>query len=112
MERPLLLSLFFISLVSCIDKSHSSHVDTSTAKNIDTIASPQSKAYTDSTVTLFGDNSYKLTLHIFDTANDYDAERNNAVLTFSRLNGNQKEIFFCDTVFCMYPDIEFQDFNN
>jgi hypothetical protein len=61
---------------------------------------------------VFGDNSYKLALHIFDTANDYDAERNNAVLIFSRLNGYQKEIFFRDSMFCMYPDIDFQDFNN
>jgi hypothetical protein len=112
MERPLLLSLLFISLASCVDKSHSSHVDTSAAKTIDTIAKPQSKTYTDSTVTVLGDNSYKLALHIFDTANDYDAERNNAVLIFNRLNGNQKEIFFRDSMFCMYPDIDFQDFNN
>jgi hypothetical protein len=112
MERLLLLSLLFISLASCVDKSHSSNVDASAAITIDTIARPQSKTYTDSTVRVFGDNSYKLALHIFDTANDYDAERNNAVLIFSRLNGNQKEIFFRDSMFCMYPDIDFQDFNN
>jgi hypothetical protein len=87
-------------------------VDASAAITIDTIARPQSKTYTDSTVRVFGDNSYKLALHIFDTANDYDAERNNAVLIFNRLNGNQKEIFFRDSMFCMYPDIDFQDFNN
>ena len=112
MERPLIFSLLFISLVSCVDKSHSSRVDTNAAKSIDTIARPQSKAYTDRTVTLFGDNSYKLALHIFDTSNVYDEEKNNAVLTFSRLSGNQKEIFFSDSMFCMYPDIDFQDFNN
>lgn len=112
MERPLLLTLLLISLASCVDKSHSSHVDRSAAKTSDTIARPQSKTHTDSSVTLFDDNSYKLTLHIFDTTNDYNAERNNAVLIFSRLNVNQKEIFFRDSMFCMYPEIDFQDFNN
>ncbi|MFL5740215.1 MAG: XAC2610-related protein [Flavisolibacter sp.] len=112
MERPLLISLFFISLTSCFDKSKSSHVDTTIAKSVDTTIKPPTEIYTDSTVTLFGDNTYKLTLHIFDTANDYDAERKNAVLTFSRLNGNQTEIFFRDSMFSMYPNIDFQDFNN
>jgi hypothetical protein len=112
MERPLLISLFFILLASCFDKSKSPHADTIIAKSTDTTLKPQTEIYTDSTVTLFDDDSYKLTLHIFDTANDYDAERNNAVLTFSRLNGNQKKIFFHDSIFCLHPDIDFQDFNN
>jgi hypothetical protein len=112
MKILLLISLLFISLASCFDKSPSSHVDTRTAKTSDTTAKLENGTYTDSTVILFGDNSYKLTLHIFDTANDYDAEKNNAVLTFSRQYGNQKELFFNDSMFCMYSDIGFQDFNN
>ncbi|MBS1575885.1 MAG: hypothetical protein JST09_11335 [Bacteroidetes bacterium] len=112
MERPLLFSLFFISLALCFDKSQSTHIDTLIVKSTDTISRPQTKIYTDSVVTLFDDDSYKLTLHIFDTTNDYDAERNNVVLTFSKLNGNQRKIFFQDTMFCMHPGIGFQDFNN
>lgn len=112
MERPLLLCLAFISLTSCFDKSHSSLVNTMTAKTSDIITRPRSEIHTDSAVTLFDDSSYKLTVRIFDTANDYNAERNNAVLTFSRLNENQRETFFCDSMFCMYPNIDFQDFNN
>jgi hypothetical protein len=112
MERTLLLSLLFISLTSCFDKSHSSTIETTNAKLSDTTAKPESEKYTDSPVTLFGDNSYKLSLHIFDTANDYDTERNNAVLSFSRLSENQRKILLEDSMFCMYPDIEFQDFNN
>lgn len=112
MERPLLLTLIFISFTSCFDKSRSSHIDMTIAKGIDTTSRPQSEKYTDSTVTLFSDNSYKLSVQIFDTANDYDAEKNNAILNFSRVNGNQRKILFQDSMFCMYPDINFQDFNN
>ena len=93
MERLLLLSLLFISLASCVDKSHSSHVDASAAITIDTIARPQSKTYTDSTVRVSGDNSYKLALHIFDTANDYDAERNNAVLITLSFSDDEESVF-------------------
>jgi len=112
MDRLFLLILLFILQTACLDKTQSSNVDTTVAKQTDTTTQAQIEINTDSTVTLFGDNSYKLTLHIFDTTNDYDAERNNAVLTFSRLSGNQKKIFFRDSMFCMYPDIDFQDFNN
>lgn len=112
MERPLLLSLLFFALASCFGKSQSSHVDATIAKFVDTTTGPQTETYTDSTVTLFGNDSYKLILHIFDTANNYDAERKNAVLIFIRQNGNQTKVFFRDSLFCMYPDISFQDFNN
>lgn len=112
MERLLLLSLLFISLTSCFNKPYLPHVDTSTAKTSSQgTVSPQSEIYSDTAV-LFDDNSYELTLHVFDTANDSDAERNNAILTFSRLNGNQRKVFFHDSIFCMHPDIDFQDFNN
>jgi len=112
MERLLLLSLLFISLTSCFDKQPLPHVDTSTAKTSQGPASTQSEIYSDTTAVLFDDNSYELTLHVFDTVNDSDAERNNAILTFSRLNGNQRKVFFHDSMFCMHPDMDFQDFNN
>jgi len=112
MKRPLLLSLLFISFASCFDQSQSPHIVTAIAKSNNKTLKAQTERNTDSTVVLFDDESYKLTLHIFDTANDYDAERNNAVLTFSRINGDQRKIFFHDSMFCMHPDIDFHDFNN
>ena len=66
---------------------------------------------TDRTVTLFANNSYKLHLHIFDTANS-DESTNNARLVFSKQEKNQRKIFFRDSIYCMHPDIEFRDFNN
>ena len=112
MDRLFLLNLFFISLAACFDKTQSSKVDTTLAKPIGATTKFKREIYTDSTVTLFGDNSYKLTLHIFDTTNNYDADRNNAVLTFSKQDRNQIKDLFHDSMFCMYPDIDFKDFNN
>ncbi len=73
---------------------------------------PLNEEYTESTVTLFGDSSYKLTVRLFDTANNYNTDRHNAVLTFIKLNGNQRKIIFQDSMFCTHTDIDFQDFNN
>lgn len=39
MKRPLLFSLFFISLALCFDKSQSTHIDTLIVKSTDTITS-------------------------------------------------------------------------
>ena len=71
----------------------------------------QTGTYPDTTVILFGDSSYKLTLHLFDTV-DYDDGTKNAVLTFKKENKNQVKLYFRDSIYCMYPDIHFQDFNN
>jgi len=106
MDRLLLLSLLFISLAAFYDNAQSLNVNISSAKLVDT------KTKTDSTVTLFGNSSYKLTLHIFDTTNNYDAENNNAVLTFTKQDKSQTNVFFRDSLFCMYPGISFRDFNN
>lgn len=112
MDRPLLLSFVFISLVACFDNSQPSTVNEAHSNSIDKTRIAETETYTDSTVILFGDSSYKLSLHIFDTTNNYDAEKNNAILAFSRQQRNQTNIFFRDSMFCMYPDITLQDFNN
>ncbi len=112
MDRPFLLSILFISLAACFDKTQSSSGETTHAKPIDTPTKFETEIYTDSTIILFGDSSYKLTLHIFDTTNNYEAEKNNAVLTFSKQERDQKIVFFRDSMFCMYPDLDFKDFNN
>ena len=111
MNSPLLLSFIFISLAACIDKSKPSSVYKSLANSIDKPTRAETDIYTDTTVILFGDSSYRLTLHIFDT-NYYDAEKNNAVLTFDKQEKNQKNVFFRDSMFCLYPGIGFKDFNN
>ena len=108
MDRPLLFILLSFLLMSCFDKSNSLTIE----KNNDSTAKSHREKYTDSFVIPIGDSFYKLTINIFDSANDSNAERNNAVLTFRSLNGNHREILFKDSIFCMYPDIDFQDFNN
>ena len=112
MNRYFLLSSLFFSTIACFDKTQPSDAKSNFAKSIVTTTKAETKIYTDSTVIVFGDSSYKLSLHIFDTANRYDAEKNNAVLTFTKQDRNQTKIFFHDSLFCMYPDIYFKDFNN
>ena len=65
----------------------------------------------DYTVTLFENSEYKLNLALFDTINKYDIEKNNSILTFYKLSNGKKNIYFADSLYCMYPDIRFQDFN-
>jgi len=108
MNRHLLLSFFFISSAFCIVKIQSSGFDTSFANHINS----KSKIYTDTTIILFGDSSYRLRLHMFDTFNIYNEETYNSVLTFIKYEKNQIKNLFSDSMFCMYPDIAFQDFNN
>jgi hypothetical protein len=112
MDRSILLSLLFISLTACLDKTQPSTVEATIAKPTDTTTIARTEIYNDSTITLFGDSSYKLTLQTFDTANNYDAERNNTVLILSKQDRNQIKVLFRDSLFCMYPDIDFQDYNN
>lgn len=112
MTRPLLVGLLLLSLASCFDKVQPEHVKETNQKFLATTVGPQMGTYTDNSVTLFGDSSYKLTLHTFDTANNFDAERYNAVLTFAKQEKSKIHIYFIDSIFCMHPTIEFQDFNN
>jgi hypothetical protein len=109
MNTPL-FSLLLILLVSCFTESKSERIDTAVANSIDTTTRHHKEMYTDSTLILFG--NYQLKLHIFDTANNYDAQTKNAILTFSRQKGGQTKVFFRDSMFCMYPDMAFTDFNN
>lgn len=111
MERPLLI-LLMISLSSCFDNPNLSQIDKAAVKMNDTTTLSLRENFKETTVTLFGDSSYKLTVRLFDTTNDYDTDQYNSVLIFRRLNRNEKEVIFQDSMFCMYPDIDFQDFNN
>jgi hypothetical protein len=62
---------------------------------------------TDSTVFLFNDTSYKLTLHIFDPELS-DGDQKNATLSFTHFS----KTIFSDSLFCMHPWIQLKDFNN
>ena len=112
MKKTFILIVLFFALASCVHQSQSSLLENKLA-NFDTATtSTLTKTFTDSTVSLFGNDDYKLTLKIFDSTNNYDAEKKNAVLIFYKQNGNQNEVFFRDSIFCMFPFISFQDFNN
>ncbi|GAO43341.1 hypothetical protein FPE01S_02_04460 [Flavihumibacter petaseus NBRC 106054] len=88
------------------------NLDTNTANQADSFNQTQPKLNNDYTTILFGDSSYILILHLFDTTNNYDAEKNNTILTFSKKGRNQTKALFRDSMFCMYQDIDFKDFNN
>lgn len=63
-------------------------------------------------IEVFGDSNYTLTTHLFDSLNSFDASRNNTSIIFRKMEAGNKKILFQDSVFCMYPQIELQDFNN
>ncbi len=102
MVRSLLFGFLFLTLASCGEGIQSKKVYPAALMQL-------TKA---SSITLFGDSSYLLTLHTFDTTNNSDTEKKNSVLTFSQNEKSNINIFFSDSIFSMYPDIELQDFNN
>jgi hypothetical protein len=91
-------------------KSQNLEIVTSTANTVDT-TKPNTRAFTDQTITLFGDTSFNLTLHMFDITN-LDEETHNAILTFSKHEKSRTRVLFTDSLYCLYPDIELKDFNN
>ena len=64
----------------------------------------------DSTVILFNDSNYKLTLHLFGEGG-YDNNLKNATLTFIKTIGSTSAIEFKDSLNCMKPWIDFRDYN-
>jgi len=99
MSKVLLLNILFVSVFFSVRNSSSNRFSHD--------ALNQNGSFQDSSVYLFGSNLDKLTLHIFNSTN-HDEQTKNAILTFSR----QGKVIFQDSLFCMYPDISFQDFNN
>ena len=103
MNRHLVLNFLFIFLTCSLGQAQSSGLEGAKKKT--------ASIYTDRIVTLFGDSSYKLALHIFDIAND-EEDTKNATLIFTKQEKDNVRVFFRDSLFCMYPEISFQDFNN
>jgi len=65
----------------------------------------------DTTISLFNSSRYQLTLHFFNEEIK-DEEVNNTIITFQRMDHGKSVILFRDSLFCMYPEISLQDFNN
>ena len=65
----------------------------------------------DSTITLFGDPKYHLTVHIFNPESG-DESINNAVIIFLKEENGKSTFYFHDSMYCMYSDTQFEDFNN
>ena len=70
----------------------------------------QLKQNNDTTITVFGDERYKLKLHIFNEKINWDD--NNATLTFTKMENGKTTILFIDSLVCQWPGIEMHDFNN
>jgi hypothetical protein len=79
---------------------------TSQTANLDSTYMP-----IDSAVNIFNDQNYKLTLHVFSEGG-YDESKKNATLTLTKSINSQNKIIFTDSLNCMYPWIQFKDFNN
>lgn len=73
--------------------------------------SPDEGYATDSTVTLFDDMGYVLTLHLFNTEGQ-DEEKSNATLALKHVTEGGVKTILIDSLFCMRPWITFRDFNN
>ncbi len=66
----------------------------------------KAQSFADTSVILFNNRMYRVSLHIFDTLNK-DELRNNAIVTYSI---NSKPVFI-DSIYCMRPYLEYKDFN-
>ncbi len=110
MFKTLLLLLF----ASCVGKTSNTSETLKISNQLDSsdyVKSDTAKITFDTTLSIFRDSSYKLTLHVFDI-NSYNQEKNNSTLTYSRMQADSVERIFQDSFYCMYPDISFKDFNN
>jgi len=106
-------TFFLLFFTSCIGNTSNTNQNITNSNRFDSskeIIRDTSKRTFDTTLSIFHDSSYKLTLHVFDLTNDFDAEKNNAVLSFGKQEKNQTEILFIDSMFCMYPKHRFSGF--
>lgn len=74
-------------------------------------AAGQKAEATDSTVVVFGDTSYLLTLHLEDL-DSRNENQSNATLTLKQVAKGGVKILLVDSLYCMRPWIAFRDFNN
>jgi hypothetical protein len=65
----------------------------------------------DTTISIFENAKYFLTLHVFNEENS-DETIKNTIVTFQKKEKDKIRIIFRDSLFCMYPDIRLRDFNN
>jgi len=65
----------------------------------------------DTTIMIFKNTSYKLSLHVFDTET-FNEEKNNSTISFNRIQRDKIERIFQDSFYCMSSLMDFQDFNN
>lgn len=72
------------------------------------VATPAER--TDTTVTVFDDPVYQLTLQLFDVDND-DEDKGNATLTLKHINDRDTSTLFVDSLFCKQLRLQLQDFN-
>lgn len=62
----------------------------------------------DSTMTIFNDPGYKLTLHIFEVDSS-DEGQNNSALILNQFIGSARTIIFKGSLLCTHPWIQFKD---
>ena len=68
--------------------------------------------YDDTTIFLFADVNYRLTLHIYKSIEGVHEDETNATLTLSKKVNGQTRILLHDSLFCSRPEIKLVDFSN
>src|SRR5690349_19459931 len=86
-----------ISLSSCSEKTKQSQ---GVLDSVSTTKATPTLLYPDTSVTIFGDPAYKLTLRIFDEERQYD----NALLSLTRSESSTTRTLLADTLSCQFPD--------
>ncbi len=102
--------LILLVTISCSCKEKK--VANDSGKKGSTLAKVRADPNFYNSIEVFGDSSYMFSTHLYDSLNSLDASHNNTSITFRKTEAGKNKILFQDSVFCMYPQIELQDFNN
>jgi hypothetical protein len=106
----LLLLIFIVSLFSSCEQKNKAKISTKpiTPVAVDTSHVSNNAIYARS-VTLFGDTSYKLNLHVIDS----NSLNSTAILTLKKSQGGHTITLYSDSIETMNGGyIQFEDFNN
>jgi hypothetical protein len=105
---------FIFLMTSCSDTTSKTKSDTAITHRIDSSAKAKTDTLPstfDTTLTVFKDTSYKLTLHVFDTES-FNEEKSNSTVLFNYVRDDKAQLIFRDSFYCMNPLIDFEDYNN
>jgi hypothetical protein len=118
MKEFLLLTMFFGGLIACGEGSRKAKEDATgnepplarPSVSADTTGSSRPDFDADTSLAVFGDTAYRLSLRVFDP-DVTNEEKNNATLTLWHAQNGKTAILRRDSLFCTMPRLELRDFN-